>query len=405
MTLPEPHRATASDHISKKRLKIAWLSPFPPQRTGIANYSYWLVQELRAAFDIDLYYDGEAPSAELQNSFATYPVNAFEARREQYDRVVYHLGNNSEFHAGIYTLAWDFPGVVVLHDYDLSGFMREAFLRSNPDLYFQATANRSPGPGGQRFAALMQRLVRHGQSDPMSHAIVARSKKVIVHHRWVKYQFKKTDHIQVIPHFAKRDCVPTETDIRAFRKKVGINDDHFVLACLGFTNPNKLPHLQIDVVKRLLKEGYPVQLIFAGEPAPELKDFVREVSAGQLSENIIFTGYQGEQDYFCAIAVADVIINLRNPSMGEASGTLMHALAAGKPTIVSDANQYREFPDKVCWKLVHDQNENELLFEYLRTLLSEPRVRMAMSANAFEYVENVLAMDKVREHWIRALAT
>lgn len=239
----------------------------------------------------------------------------------------------------------------------------------------------------------------------MSHAIVDRSQKVIVHHRWVKEQLGDSQHIRVVPHFARLNYSPTDSDLRAFRNKVGIKADHFVLACLGFINPNKLPHLQIEVVKRLLEEGYPVQLIFAGEPAPELMDLVREVSAGQLAENIIFTGYQSDLDYFCAVASADVIINLRNPSMGEASGTLMHALATAKPTIVSDANQYREFPDKVCWKLVHDQNENELLFEYLRTLLSEPRVRTAMSANAAEYVENVLAMDKVREHWIRALAT
>ncbi|MGQ0761229.1 MAG: glycosyltransferase family 4 protein [Acidobacteriota bacterium] len=385
--------------------RIAWLSPFPPQRSGIANYSYWLVKELRNAFEIDLYFDGEAPCAELQNLFATHPLSEFESRREQYHRVVYHLGNNHKFHTGIYRTAWNFPGTAVLHDYDLSGFMHEAFYRSNPDLYFQATANETAGPGGQRNAAPAHRLVPPGRSDPMSHAIVDRSRKVIVHHRWVKEQLGDSQHIRVVPHFARLSYSPTDSDLSAFRNRVGIKTDHFVLACLGFINPNKLPHLQIDVVKRLLEEGYPVQLIFAGEPAPELMDLVREVSAGQLAENIIFTGYQSDLDYFCAIASADVIINLRHPSMGEASGTLMHALATAKPTIVSDANQYREFPDKVCWKLVHDQNENELLFEYLRTLLSEPRVRTAMSANAAEYVENVLAMDKVRAHWIRALTT
>ena len=389
----------------KATLKIAWLSPFPPQRSGIANYSYWLVKELRDVFDIDLYYDGEAPCDELQDLFAAQPLSEFEGRREQYDRVVYHLGNNSEFHTEIYKTAWNFPGTVVLHDYDLSGFMREAFLRSNPDLYFQATANGSPGPGGQRITALVHRLVPTGRSDPMSHAIVSRSEKAIVHRRWVKKQFDDDRHIEVIPLFAKLDCVVTDEDIRSFRRRAGLKDDHFVLVCLGFVNPNKLPHLQIDVVKRLRKDGYPVQLIFAGEPAPELKDLVTAVATGELREDVIFTGYQSEQNYFTAIAAADVIINLRNPSMGEGSLTLMHALAAGKPTIVSDANQYREFPDKVCWKLVHDQNENELLFEYLRTLLSEPAVRAAMSANASEYVKNVLAMDKIRAHWIRALET
>ena len=387
----------------KVRRKIAWVSPFPPQRTGIAYYSYSLVKELKTAFDIDLYYESEAPCDELQESFETYPLSALESRREQYSHVVYHLGNNSAFHAGIYSTAWNVPGVVVLHDYDLSGFMREAFLRSNPDLFFQATTNGSPGPGGQRFAALKERFAPRSRNDPMSHAIVSRSEKAIVHHRWVKKQFDDEQHIEVIPMFAKLDCIVNGEDVSTFRRKVGIRDDHFVLVCLGFVNLNKLPHLQIEVVQRLQKEGYPVQLIFAGEPAPELKDLVTAVADGEFRETVTFTGYQSERDYFAAIAAADVVINLRNPSMGEGSLTLMHALAAGKPTIVSDINQYREFPDKVCWKLAHDQNESELLFEYLRTLLSEPQVRAAMSANAAEYVKNVLAMDKVRDHWIRAL--
>ena len=381
----------------RSRSKVAWVSPFPPQRSGVANYSYWLIKELRAFFDIDLYYDGEPPIAELQDSFSNYPLTAFPERRKGYHRAVYHLGNNHKFHTGIYELAWNFPDTVVLHDYDLSGFMHEAFLRSRPELYFQAS--------GQRIPALIQKLVSHGRSDPMSHAIVSRSQKAIVHHRWVKKQFEDDQRIQVIPMFAKVDCLVTDEDVNAFRRRIGIKDDHFVLVCLGFVNPNKLPQLQIDVVKRLRAEGYPVQLIFAGEPAPELKDLVTAVATGELREGVIFTGYQSELDYFTAIAAADVVINLRNPSMGEGSLTLMHALAAGKSTIVSDANQYREFPDNVCWKLVHDQNENELLFEYLRTLLSEPRVRAAISANAAEYVDNVLAMHKVREHWIRALAT
>ena len=380
--------------------RIAWLSPFPPQRSGIANYSYWLVTELRDVFEIDLYYDGEAPCDELQSLFATYQLSEFAGRRDQYDQAVYHLGNNTEFHAGIYTTAWNFPGTVVLHDYDLSGFMHEAFYWSNNELFAQALANKTED---HQRGSLRDRLMPRSGNDPMSHAIVGRSKKVIVHHRWVKQQFDDDQHIQVIPMFAKLDCIVTDEEVSTFKRKAGLKDDHFVLVCLGFVNRNKLPHLQVDVVKRLQSEGYPVQMLFAGEPAPEVKDLVTAVATGELREDVVFTGYQSEVDYFTAIAAADVVINLRNPSMGEGSLTLMHALAAGKPTIVSDANQYREFPDKVCWKLVHDQNENELLFEYLKTLLAEPRVRAAMSANAAEYVENVLAMHKVRAHWIRAL--
>jgi glycosyltransferase involved in cell wall biosynthesis len=379
--------------------KIAWLSPLPPQRSGIANYSYSLVKALKPRLDIDLYYDGQTPVTELQEEFDIYPMAAFAAKHESYDEAIYHIGNNSDFHKAIYEYAWRFPGTVVLHDYNLSGFMHEAFYRQNQELYRQALTHGNPDEGRKGFQSLIIRLFPGSSQFPMSQAIVSRSKKVIVHHRWLKNQFPDNDHIEVIPHFAKLNRQPDPEEIGNFRRKLAIRNDHFVLTCLGFINPNKLPGLQINVVKRLVDDGYPVQLVFAGEPAPEIKDLVIEVRSGKYHENIIFTGYQNESDYFNAIFASDIIINLRNPSMGEASGTLMHALAAAKPTIVSDANQYREFPDKVCWKLADDENQAEVLYAYIRVLMSDPLVRETISMNASNFVRTVLAWEKIVARW------
>jgi glycosyltransferase involved in cell wall biosynthesis len=384
--------------------KIAWLSPFPPQRSGIANYSYWLVKELKPHFDIDLYYDSEAPVTELQKEFAAYPLAAFAAQHEDYDEAIYHLGNNSAFHKGIYELAWNFPGTIVLHDYNLHAFMHEAFYRQNYTLYRQALPG---GDGDERhtgFQTLIHRLLPGSSQSPMSQAIVSRSRKVIVHHRWVKNQFANNQHIRVIPHFAKLNCQPAPEELRNFKDKLALRDNCFVITCLGFINPNKLPGLQIDVVKRLIEAGYPVQMVFAGEPAPELKDLVTEVRSGKYHEDIIFTGYQNETDYFNAISAADIIINLRNPSMGEASGTLMHALAAAKPTIVSDADQYREFPDKVCWKLAHDENQADVLYAYISALLSDRTLRAAISGNCADYVRDVLGWEKIIAQWTEVIS-
>jgi len=165
-----------------------------------------------------------------------------------------------------------------------------------------------------------------------------------------------------------------------------------------------LPQLLVEVAGRLLAQGYPVHLLFAGETAPEVKRLQAEVESSELRKSIIFTGYLDEVDYFSALFASDVVINLRKPSMGEASGTLMHALAAGKPAIISDINQYREFPDRVCWKLTHDENEAQLLYEYLTVLLSNRNVREAISANALEYAESVLSLDRIIPHWLRLLA-
>ena len=391
-------------HSRNNLPRVAWLSPFPPQRSGIANYSYWLIKTLQAQLNIDLYYDREAPAPEIRDEFDVYPLSDFAGNYANYDEVVYHLGNQTDFHKEIYKLAWNFPGTLVLHDYNLSYFMHHAFYSQNDEqLYEQALLEGYGDEGREEFEALTRGRIPYIDKFSMSHAVVRRSRKAVVHHRWVKNQFEPNDHIEVIPLFAKLDCQPTPEEVESFENKFLIGANHFVVSCLGFINSNKLPKLQIDVVKRLLDNGYPVHLIFAGEPAPDVKSLELEVGSGEYSKNIHFTGYLNETDYFSAILASDIIINLRNPSMGEASATLMHALAAAKPTIISDANQYREFPDKVCWKLTHDGNQAEVLYAYLCALLSDRSLRAAISDNSAEYVRSVLTWEKIIAQWMQVI--
>lgn len=385
--------------------KVAWLSPLPPQHSGIANYSYWLVKGLRPYVDIDLYCDEPELDAGLKDEFKVYPLSAYQARRQQYDETIYHLGNNSLFHKEIYKLAWYFPATIVLHDYNLSAFLHDAFyLKTDWRLYEEALVS-SNGNSAETKPGFIPRLRRHAGTVPMSDAIVNRSRKVVVHHRWLKDQFAGADHVHVIPHFARLNHKPAAEQVEAFKQRFQIDSKQFVITCLGFINTNKLPSLQVDVARRLLAQGYPVHLLFAGETAPEVKRLQAEVESSEHRGNITFTGYLDEVDYFSALSASDVVINLRKPSMGEASGTLMHALAAGKPVVISDINQYREFPDRVCWKLTHDENEAQLLYDYLTVLLSNRNVREAISANALDYAESVLALDRIIPHWLRVISS
>jgi len=386
---------------TKAKPKIAWLSPFPPQRSGIANYSFWLVKALRPHLNLHLYVDG-GDAGELGQEFQIYPLSAFVEQHEGYDDAVYHIGNNSEFHKEIYKLAWNFPATTVLHDYDLSGFMHHAFhMKTDWRLYEKAREGGNQHEKTHRLQAMVQHLGHRGEASPMSHALVHRSKRVVVHHRWVKNQFASRDHIEVIPLATKITDQPGFEQIAAFKKKFQISDDDFIITCCGFINANKLPELQVAVLKQLLGRGYPVHLVFAGELAPDVRYLEGEVQRSGLSQSVTFTGYLDEPDYRSAIYASDVAINLRKPSMGEASLTLMQSLAAGRPTIVSDVNQYREFPDRVCWKVPHDANEAETLFAYLAALLSNKNVRTTLSENSINYVKNVFAVEKVVPHWLR----
>src|SRR5829696_9441139 len=94
---------------------IAWFSPFPPVRTGIADCSAELVEALRGrGYDIDLY----AVSAAHD-----FP---WTHRRRPYDLIVYQFGNSSH-HDYQWAYALRYPGLVVLHDTHLH-HARAAFL-------------------------------------------------------------------------------------------------------------------------------------------------------------------------------------------------------------------------------------------------------------------------------------
>src|SRR5688500_829870 len=75
------------------------------------------------------------------------------------------------------------------------------------------------------------------------------------------------------------------------------------------------------------------------------------------------TGYVADDDFPRYYAAADRFVNLRYPTAGETSGTLIRALDAGKPVAVSDYAQFAELPDDVAFKVPLGAGEVEALVE------------------------------------------
>jgi glycosyltransferase involved in cell wall biosynthesis len=86
------------------------------------------------------------------------------------------------------------------------------------------------------------------------------------------------------------------------------------------------------------------------------------------------------------MAACDVILNLRYPTVGESSGTLLRSLGLGKPVLVSDIGSFREFPDDICLKVPVNEMEEDLLFEYLNLLVSRPSLARGMGERARAWV-------------------
>jgi glycosyltransferase involved in cell wall biosynthesis len=100
------------------------------------------------------------------------------------------------------------------------------------------------------------------------------------------------------------------------------------------------------------------------------------------------------------MAACDVLVNLRYPTMGETSGSVIRALSLGKPIVVSDVGWFSELPDDAVLKVPVDDYEVQTL-EAALGLAADHASTLGAAARA--YVEREHALDKVAAAYASAL--
>jgi hypothetical protein len=75
------------------------------------------------------------------------------------------------------------------------------------------------------------------------------------------------------------------------------------------------------------------------------------VSQAGLDSAVAVLTDVADDEFTAGIAACDTVIDLRWPSAGETSATMMRAFGAGRPVIVSDLPQYAELDERFCWRV------------------------------------------------------
>jgi glycosyltransferase involved in cell wall biosynthesis len=147
-------------------------------------------------------------------------------------------------------------------------------------------------------------------------------------------------------------------------------------------------------------------MILVGEPHADLplEGMIRSLG---LSASVRMVGFVPIDDFTGYLSACDIVLNLRYPTVGESSGTLLRALGLGKPTLVSEVGSFSEFPEDVCLKVPVGVGEEDTIFEYLDLLASRPDVAQALGARARDYVAqqcNWLTVAKQYARFLQAVA-
>jgi glycosyltransferase involved in cell wall biosynthesis/SAM-dependent methyltransferase len=365
-------------------MRLAYFSPLPPTASGIADYSDALTQALRPLADTTV--------------FTSAPA-AFDA--SGFDRCVYQIGNNPH-HAFAYEMALKNPGVVVLHEANLHHLIADITIRRGDWDAYLKECEYDGGAAARAYAEGVRALETGPDYEGvrMLRRLLASAEGIIVHSRYMEAEVRSAGYagpIAVIPHGAW----VVDADRNAYRRKLGLDEAAPLAGVFGFLKPYKRIAESLRAFRRLIRVMPNARMILAGEPHPDFAVEPLIVSMG-LSANVRMLGFTSPVDFTGYMAACDVALNLRYPTVGESSGTLLRAFGLGRAALVSDVGAFSELPD-VCVKIPVGPGEEDAILEYLNLLLSRPDVAGALGANARRFVERECRWETVADRYVEFL--
>lgn len=368
------------------RPRLAYVSPFAPERSGIASYSAELIPYLAQHYDIELINDLEAlEDPMLAANFPLRSTTWFREHAQSFDRVLYHFGN-SEFHQHMFELLGEIPGVVVLHDFYLSGLRSYMEETGKDRLAWVQALYDSHGypPLAERFVAKDTAKVLFAY--PANFDVLAQAQGVIVHsqhsidlaRRW--FVEPVSADWTLIPHLRALKHEDAHARLR-IREELGLAADDFIVCSFGIVGSTKLSLRLIETwLASPLSRSPKCHLVFVGQndSGPYGEQVTKALAA---ATNIRITGWASTQMFDQYLAAADVAVQLRTQSRGETSGTVLDAMSHGLPTIVNASGSMADLPKQAVWKLPEEFSDAQLM-EALVTLWTNPQARSERTRQA-----------------------
>jgi glycosyltransferase involved in cell wall biosynthesis len=358
-------------------MKVAYYSPMPPSRSGIADYSALLLPALRRHVEVEVAKPGRfrrAPSA---------------------DASLYHVGNDPDAHGWIVEALRRRPGVVCLHEIVLHHLVAGITLAKGDAAGYLDAMERDYGLAGRLLAygVLDNRIPplweTRPQDFPLAGEVLRLAESLIVHSRYVEERARAAGfegRIHRIPHPAWPVPAVAPVDV----------DGDPLIGCFGHQNESKrLPELYAAFARlRARRPG--ARLLVVGSVSSR-------VASITPPEGIIREGYVDEDRLWSLIAACDVVVSLRSPTMGETSGSVVRALSLGRPLVVSDVGWFSELPDAVALKVAPDEHERDRLLDELDRLAGDEGSRRAMGEAARMLAGSEHELDRVAERYAAVL--
>jgi len=372
---------------SSRRLRLALVGPFPPARSGIADYNLRVACELAELCSLDVLVSADFDRAAVGEigSARRFPLEALGRTLNPfaYDAIIYTFGNSGHHHL-TYEMASRYPGLIWFHDVRLSGF------------YLSYGITRFGPAGLKTFIAEKLDCFYHGRvatgmiADPsvdmddynklnlgMTFGLAQSSRGVIVNSRYAQrvLQMDQGPLAALPPIKVFPLAVPKAMEGFSGRREGRPGEGGLDIGSFGIGARHKAPEALIEALA-LVRRRLPAELVFVGPADDNFLAMVKLLAnrAG-VAESVHLTGDLNQYEYWGWLGRVTCAVQLRKLSHGESSAAISDCLAAGTP-VLTNIPSAADLPAGTV-DLVAAEAAPGLLADRLQVLLTNPAVREA----------------------------
>ncbi|OPL18461.1 MAG: hypothetical protein AVO35_03785 [Candidatus Aegiribacteria sp. MLS_C] len=370
--------------MSGRRTEALLVTPLPPLETGLATYAERVLRNTAGIIDWKVAHTGTADTAVLPEgpeylSLEDLQEDGLPAIR------VFQVGNSPHCFPVVRAL-YRLGGTALFHETVLHHMLRHCYLEAGMLEEYRRELRFCYGPASTGIEKELSKWLPEPEYDallksrPLCGRTVAASSSAVCLNEYAAAGLRPAyppgavitigHPLSPLPGLVQMD--------RPFSPCIGMVG--------GFHHGRNLEKvIEAITVFREAEKGAGLLLIGGGYPPG-------------LPEWVMATGRLPEADYQSRIRTLDVVLDMRHPTCGETSGSLLEAMRAGIPSIVTASGSFLNLPSDGVIRLP-PENIVQALPAALEMVLGDSRLRKRMSRASMEYAEDTGSAERLVRDW------